>query len=52
MIPPISASATPVFHESYRAETRLPNFLRVGPVPVCPVEHQTSPKSVGLTFQK
>jgi nitric-oxide synthase len=52
MIPPISASATPVFHESYRAETRLPNFLRVGTVPVCPVEHQTSPKSVGLTFQK
>ena len=52
MIPPISASATPVFHQSYRTEERLPNFLRAGPAPVCPVEHRTSPKSVGLTFQK
>jgi nitric-oxide synthase len=28
MIPPISASATPVFHEQYPSEQRLPNFLR------------------------
>jgi nitric-oxide synthase len=28
MIPPISASATPVFHERYSAVPRLPNFLR------------------------
>ena len=28
MIPPISASATPVFHQSYPSVQRLPNFLR------------------------
>ena len=38
MIPPISAAATPVFHERYREEVRLPNFLRVErPAAVCPV---------------
>jgi nitric-oxide synthase, bacterial len=42
MIPPISASLTPVFHETYRNEERLPNFVRVErPVPAaaapCPV---------------
>jgi len=28
MIPPLSASATPVFHQSYPSVQRLPNFLR------------------------
>ena len=28
MVPPISASASPVFHEHYPSEQRLPNFLR------------------------
>lgn len=28
MVPPISASATPVFHESYASAQRLPNFFR------------------------
>jgi nitric-oxide synthase len=45
MIPPISASLTPVFHQEYRNEERLPNFLRVErpaveagaePAAVCP----------------
>ena len=31
MIPPISASATPVFHERYGARERLPNFFRQTP---------------------
>jgi nitric-oxide synthase, bacterial len=31
MIPPISASATPVFHERYGARERLPNFFRQAP---------------------
>ena len=29
MIPPISASLTPVFHTEYRNEEKLPNFVRV-----------------------
>jgi nitric-oxide synthase len=29
IVPPISASATPVFHESYANEQRLPNFVRL-----------------------
>jgi nitric-oxide synthase, bacterial len=29
VVPPISASATPVFHESYSSEHRLPNFFRM-----------------------
>ena len=28
LVPPISASATPVFHESYSSADRLPNFFR------------------------
>jgi nitric-oxide synthase len=28
VVPPISASATPVFHESYSSAQRLPNFFR------------------------
>jgi nitric-oxide synthase len=28
VVPPISASATPVFHESYSSAERLPNFFR------------------------
>jgi len=29
MVPPISASATSVFHETYRNTQRLPNFIRI-----------------------
>ncbi len=44
MIPPISAAATPVFHERYRAEVRLPNFLRVErPAAACPVTGEVLP---------
>jgi nitric-oxide synthase len=34
MVPPISASATPVFHERYGSRQRLPNFFRAAPAPV------------------
>ena len=29
MIPPISASLTPVFHTEYQNEYKLPNFVQV-----------------------
>jgi nitric-oxide synthase len=36
MIPPISASLTPVFHQRYSNEEKLPNFVRVERPPAAP----------------
>lgn len=49
MIPPISASLTSVFHQEYRNEQKLPNFVRVekpaveeAPAAVCPFTGATA----------
>jgi len=48
MIPPISASLTPVFHTEYRNEHKLPNFVQVpmpetaAAAPACPVTGATA----------
>jgi nitric-oxide synthase len=43
MIPPISASLTPVFHETYSNDEKLPNFVRAEkPVTVCPFTGATT----------